>query len=63
MADEETRAAAYRAQQKARVANKAAAERALRGDSARAKALRDATEALLPVNSDGVPRVGMEDRA
>lgn len=62
MADEETRAAAYRAQQRARIANKRARERALRGDPARAKALRDATDALRPLNDDCVPRVGMEDR-
>lgn len=62
MSAEDDRAAAYRVQQMARLKNKRSRERALKGNPARAKALRDATAALLPVDVNGVPRVGMEDR-
>lgn len=59
-AEEQARARAYRAQQKARIRNKRARERALKGDPAAARAVVDATKALLPVDADGVPRVGFE---
>lgn len=58
---EEDRAREYRAAQKARIRNKRARERVLRGNPARLAALKEATEALLPVNDDGVPRVGFEE--
>ena len=59
-ADEAARALEYRRQQKARIRNKKSRERALRGDSAAAQAVRDAWEPLLPLDDDGVPRIGFE---
>ena len=61
MTAEDDRARTYRAQQKTRIRNKRARERALKGDPARLAALKDATEALLPVDENGVPRVGFEE--
>lgn len=60
-AEEQARARAYRAQQKARIRNKRARERALKGDPAAAQAVRDAWDALRPVDDDGVPRIGFEE--
>lgn len=62
-AEAEARAAEWRRQQKSRTRYKRARERALRGDPAAAQAVTDAWAPLLPLNDDGVPRIGFEDRA
>lgn len=56
MPSEEERAAEYRRMMRARLRNKLAAERALRGNPTRAAALREATKALLIVDENGVRR-------
>lgn len=53
---EATRAAEYRRMMNARAKNKRAAERALAGNAAAKAAVNAATEALLFVDADGVPR-------
>lgn len=53
---EASRAAEYRRMMFARARNKRAAERALSGSAAARRELDEATEALLMVDDDGVPR-------
>lgn len=53
---EQTRAAEYRRMMTARAKNKRAAERALAGSASAKAALVEATEALLMVDPDGIPR-------
>jgi hypothetical protein len=57
---EEARAAAYREQQRRRLAAKVAREAALRPDAALSVALMDGWRALLPYDRYGVPRVGVD---
>lgn len=57
---EEERAAEYRRQMRARARHKRATERALTGSPAAKKAVEDATAALLAIDANGVPRVGLE---
>lgn len=61
MSAENDRAAAYRAQQAARYANKGALEAAL-VPAVPMTALFDDWKALMPVDEHGVPRLGCEDQ-